>query len=480
MPLWVAPLPPLGLAGLKAAALSRGFACRAIDFSTEFPWQNVGPHGSGRAQKEILAQEAWLQGAVGRILRDRPGLVGFSVFLSNQEVTRAAARLIRSQAPATKIVCGGARFTPQQLSEIQATLEFSDVVVEGEGEETFCELLERVAKGQDLTGIPQLWTRDPEGNPVFSGPRPLPDLDSRPLPDFDDFELGVYEQAGRLPMLFSRGCVSNCTFCSNKWNHRTQRSRRGARVFDELARNVERYGIKGYAFNDDSLISRVTCRELEDFADRAISADLVRPWLIHGSRVDSVITDRFVRKLAKAGMNFIRLGIESFSSRVRRDMRKGCGAEEADRCIRLFAHHGVDVCNWLIYGYPSETEEDFEETLSWLRANGTLLKLLSASAFAPNPPYRAARPGVVTRWGAEHWQWQSSYSSLSTRMKRFVALLDVAADIQARRRDFSFWVQDPMGVGAFTQWDARARELLFRSWEELAFRGGATGGGFRR
>jgi radical SAM superfamily enzyme YgiQ (UPF0313 family) len=470
MPLWAPRMPPLGLAGLKAAALSSGFSCRAIDFSTEFPLRNIGLHRAGRVQGEILKQEAWLQKAVGEILKDKPSLVGFSVLLSNQEVTRAAARLIRKQAPATKIICGGARFISQEALQIRAALEFCDVVVEGEGEETFCELLERVAKGQALAGIPQLWTKDREGGLVFSGPRPLPHLDTRPMPDFDDFELGAYEGGARLPMLFSRGCVANCTFCSGKWNHKTQRTRLGAKVFDELVRNVERYGISSYAFNDDSLISSVTHGELEDFADRTISSGHVLPWLIHGSRADRVITDRFVRKLAKSGLASIRLGIESFSSRVRRDMRKGCGAGEADRCIRLFFGHGVDVCAWLIYGYPSETQEDFEETLSWLRANGSLLKDISVSAFTPNLPYRLARPGVVRNWGTEHWQWQSSHSSLSTRMKRFVALLDVAAEIRARRNDFGFWVQDPVGAVVFTRWDARAREQLFQSWEGLATR----------
>ena len=48
-----------------------------------------------------------------------------------------------------------------------------------------------------------------------------------PFPDFTDFRLADYPFKVRLPPLFSRGCVLNCTFCTNKWNHLNQRTRRG-------------------------------------------------------------------------------------------------------------------------------------------------------------------------------------------------------------------------------------------------------------
>jgi radical SAM superfamily enzyme YgiQ (UPF0313 family) len=269
-------------------------------------------------------------------------------------------------------------------------------------------------------------------------------------------------------MLFSRGCILNCNYCENKWNHLTQRSRTGQNVFEELKYHAKKYNIKEYMFNDDSLISSKTMRQLDEYCDLVIAEGLAMPWSVYGTRVERLITQPFLNKLRRSGMEKVSLGVESFSSRVQKEMGKSSRYDDADKMCRMFASEGVKTESWIIYGYPTESDADFDETLKWFIQNPNVLSHVTANSFGPNAKYQHDRPGVVSYTKNTQWGWVGSESTIEKRKERFLALIEVLETTRrARKGEFTFHFGDPLYVKYFNSWTPKDKEFLLNSWEKL-------------
>ncbi|HLP22405.1 MAG TPA: radical SAM protein, partial [Chitinophagales bacterium] len=340
--------------------------------------------------------------------------------------------------------------------------------IEGEGEVALVEFVKCYESKGDFTKLKQLWMKVGPEELVYTGPAALQNIDTIPYPDFTDFNRKLYPSPHKLPLLFSRGCILNCNYCENKWNHLTQRSRTGRNVFEELKHNVNKYNIKEYMFNDDSLISSKTLRQLDEYCDLVMAEGLVMPWSVYGTRVERLITQPFLHKLRLSGMERVSLGVESFSSRVQKEMGKSSRYDDADKMCRMFANEGIKTESWIIYGYPTETDADFDETLQWFVKNPNVLSHVTANSFGPNAKYLHDRPGIVTTLSPILGHWEGLESTLAKRKERFLALIEVLEAIRvARKGAFSFYFGDPLYVKYFTSWTKKDKQLLLDSWEKI-------------
>src|SRR3989338_2294684 len=134
MPIWGSFTPPLSLGYLKSSLLKNDIECKTIDFSRRA--HQVAPHpgGDSAAEKDILKNQLLLEQWRDEILASDPDFVGFSALSSNMGITKAVAQLIRKEKPSLPIIGGGPIFTPEQKDWIKVALEFSNYVVQGEGE----------------------------------------------------------------------------------------------------------------------------------------------------------------------------------------------------------------------------------------------------------------------------------------------------------------------------------------------------------
>lgn len=467
-PVWDSVTPHLALAFLKASVEKAGHECRCIDFSIQFRPIMVSVLGDVNADKHIRENPKLPRSWAKQICDEKPDIVGFSILGSNISNTALVAQEVRKILPNVMIVSGGPSLTRENKESIITSLQFSDYVIEGEGEIALVDFINCYKQKGDFTKLKQVWMRDPEGGLYYTGHTALQNIDAIPYPDFTDFDRKLYPSPEKLPLLFSRGCILNCNYCENKWNHLTQRSRTGKNVFDELKHHVTKYGIKEYMFNDDSLISSKTLRQMDEYADLVLAEGLVMPWSVYGTRVERLITEEFTNKLRKTGMERLSLGVESFSSRVQKEMGKSSRYDDADRMCKMFANAGIKTESWIIYGYPTETDADFEETLNWFIQNPNVLSHVTANAFGPNAKYMHDRPGVVTNETNTHWGWTGLESTLQKRKKRFLQLIEVLESIRvARKGAFTYYFGDPLYVKYFKSWTLRDKEYLLKNWERL-------------
>ncbi len=467
-PVWESVTPNLALAFLKGSLQQAGYDCRCIDFSVQFRPFMVSALGDQGAEHYIATHPKLYKNWAKQICDENPDVVGFSLLGSNLKNAALVAQEVRKILPGVMIVSGGPSLTRENMGCIQEAFTFSDYVVEGEGESILVEFVKCYENRGDFSKLKQLWIKDELGNLSYTGHTNLQNIDTIPYPDFTDFDRKLYPSPEKLPLLFSRGCILNCNYCENKWNHLTQRSRGGRNVFDELKHHVEKYHIKEYMFNDDSLISSKTMRQLDEYCDLVIAEGLVMPWSVYGTRVERLITQPFLNKLRRSGMERVSLGVESFSSRVQKEMGKSSRYDDADKMCRMFANEGIRTESWIIYGYPTETDADFDETLQWFIKNPNVLSHVTANSFGPNAKYMHDRPGIVTTLSSVVGHWEGLESTLEKRKQRFLALIEVLESIRiARKGDFTFYFGDPLYVKYFSSWTKKDKAQLLDAWERI-------------
>jgi len=468
VPVWESITPPLSLAFLKSSLQQAGYTCKCLDFSIQFRPIMVSALGDQGAEEYIASHPKLYKDWAKQICAEQPDVVGFSILGSNIKNAILVAQEVRKILPGVMIVSGGPSLTRENMGCIQDTFTFSDYVIEGEGEAALVDFVKCFEQGGDFSKLKQLWLKDEQGNLTYTGHAPLQNIDTITFPDFTDYNRSLYPCPKKLPLLFSRGCILNCNYCENKWNHLTQRSRSGRNVFDELKHNVHKYGIKEYMFNDDSLISSKTLRQLDEYCDLVIAEGLVMPWSVYGTRVERLITQPFLNKLRRSGMERVSLGVESFSSRVQKEMGKSSRYDDADKMCRMFANEGIKTESWIIYGYPTETDADFEETLQWFVKNPNILSHVTANSFGPNAKYMHDRPGVVTYRSGILGDWDGLESTLQKRKQRFLALIEVLESIRiARKGEFTYYFGDPLYVKYFKSWTIADKSYLLKEWERI-------------
>lgn len=100
----------------------------------------------------------------------KPSIYGISVTSKTLRLAAATIAAVREQFPDTVVVCGGPHPTalPQQTLQITN----ADIVVKGEGEETFVEIVKALENRTDLADVPGITFKAKER--IFDNPnRPL-------------------------------------------------------------------------------------------------------------------------------------------------------------------------------------------------------------------------------------------------------------------------------------------------------------------
>ncbi len=468
VPVWESVTPNLALAFLKSSVQNAGYECKCIDFSAKFRPFMVSALGDRGAEGYIAAHPELYKGWARQIAKENADIVGFTMLGSNIRNTALVANEVRKLMPGVTLIAGGPSLTRENFGCIEDAFTFADYVIEGEGEAILPRFISCVEQRGDFTKLPQLWLKDKDGNLTYTGHAPLQNIDTIAYPDFTDFNRKDYPCPDKLPLLFSRGCILNCNYCENKWNHLTQRSRTGRNVFEELKHDVKKYGIKEYMFNDDSLISSKTLRQMDEYCDLVLAEGLVMPWSVYGTRVERLITQPFLNKLRRTGMERVSLGVESFSSRVQKEMGKSSRYDDADKMCRMFANEGIKTESWIIYGYPTESDADFDETLNWFVKNPNVLSHVTANSFGPNAKYLHDRPGIIRNLSSVPGHWEGLESTLEKRKERFLRLIEVLETTrQARKGNFTFYMGDPLYVKYFNSWTKKDKDYLMDAWERL-------------
>ncbi len=308
--------------------------------------------------------------------------------VSAGEAMRAAG-LVRDLHPECLVVAGGTYFA----YTIEQTLRDGrvDVIVRGEGELSFVELLRSAGDRSAWPVIKGIAFCDSDGRVVRTPPRELiADIDSLPFPAYDLIDMSCYGRGSRNhPDLVSiehgRGCIDNCAFCI-LWKHMGRRvagngqvlpcyrTQSAARSFETVMRLYRRFGRRTFGWVDPTF--NASEKWSDAWAELMLRSPLVGPrgrartlhtaWL----RADCVVRDEklgILEKLVRAGLHQVMIGVERDDTAGLAELSKHNNA--ADICREAFAifrkkYPQVYTIGTMIFGLPSDTIDDLKRLAS--------------------------------------------------------------------------------------------------------------------
>ncbi len=244
------------------------------------------------------------------------------------------------------------------LGELEA-----DVVVVGEGEEVVAELVERGP--ENLPGV--AYRRD--GQIMKSPPRPVTCL-NHPMPLIPEDLKEQNVRGANVYIETHRGCLGGCTFCQvpRLFGH-TIRSRSIENVMEEV-KEMKRHGVQrvsvsggtGSLFGYRSHLNKDAFIELLSSLSEILGKkNLSMPDM----RVD-IVDEEVLEAIRDYTIGWVFFGLETGSERILKSMKKGVTVKDGRRAVELARSIGVKVGGSFIVGYPTETREDFEETLNFM------------------------------------------------------------------------------------------------------------------
>jgi anaerobic magnesium-protoporphyrin IX monomethyl ester cyclase len=301
------------------------------------------------------------------IAKLQPDIVGITACTCTFPSVLQSASASKEAYPEAFTVLGGPHATvldEQTLSEQKDV----DCIVRHEGELTILELAEHISGNlpknlEEIDGI----TFRKNGKIVRTPDREfIQDLDSLPWPAYKFFDVEKYRYLGKLifPIMASRGCTGNCTFCpGDDLLGRLVRKRSPKDVVDEIEWLQNELKADAFSFYDPTFT--YDKKWVSEICDEMIKRKINLPWDCF-TRVDCVSKPLFA-KMKQANCQIVGLGVESNSQKILNAMRKGTTTKQNEQAAKDAKEVGLAFVIFLLIGYPGETVETFKETLAFVR-----------------------------------------------------------------------------------------------------------------
>ena len=297
----------------------------------------------------------------------KPEVVGMACFTFTLIDTLAMAKVIKNIDPNIKIVFGGPHATLFPYETV--TKEGVDIVVTGEGERTFPELIENISNFEKLKKVNGLMFKDKYGKVVVTPPRDLiKDLDDIPIPDrtltpYHRYSSVLAKANPLTTMMTSRGCPFRCTFCDRpQAGGKSWRSNSIKRVVDEM-QEIQELGIKEILFYDDTWT--MDMQRAEKICREILARGLDIGWDVR-TRVDRV-SPELMRLMKKAGCLRLNFGVESGTQRGLDLIKKDANLEKVKEAFKVCKEENIDTLAYFMIGIPGETKEEMLQTLDFAK-----------------------------------------------------------------------------------------------------------------
>ncbi|HDI07809.1 MAG TPA: radical SAM protein [Candidatus Bathyarchaeota archaeon] len=318
---------------------------------------------------DCQAERVDWQGLEKRIAELEPDVVASSGF-----ATCNAYTAVRTLETAKKVnpniltVTGGQHFTALAEESLREYPEI-DVIVRGEGEVTFAELVKAFRNRKPFSEVAGISFRH-KGKIYRNDDRAfIKDLDSLPFPAYHlvehlarRYHFRMMAGSKRYAIIEgSRGCPHRCVFCS-QWIHWRGEWRRktAKRIADEIEFLFNEYGMEFFWLTDDNFgLGKLA----EELCDEIIRRDLGERimWFMQARCDDVAKNSKLLPKLRKAGNYWILLGVESPNKRALEAFKKGITPEDARKAVKLLKQNDIFAQTTLIIGERSDSHKSISQ-----------------------------------------------------------------------------------------------------------------------
>ncbi len=202
----------------------------------------------------------------------------------------------------------------------------------------------------------------------------------------------VREDSEKLIVPISQGCLGSCSFCGTRFARGKLQSYHIKDIIAEINKyNFERLDLTSqdngcYGFDIGTNLVELLKKVLKVDKDFIVRVGMMNPQ--HALKLADGLIELYNDKRV---LKFINIPLQSGSDKVLKEMNRQYTVAQFKEIVTKFreAFPGISVCTDIIVGYPTETEEDFKETLKvleWLKP-----EVWNLSMFGSRPGTPAAK-----------------------------------------------------------------------------------------
>jgi len=327
----------------------------------------------------------WVE-VVNKINDFKPEWVGYTSYTANLSAIDIISKKLKSIRPKAKQVIGGVHATLDH--NVLDHLPAIDYSVQREGEEAMLSLL----NGNDPKSISGVASRSSIGI-LNNGDADAIDLiDDLPFPEREKL-YGLNEQEKQMVdvsyICSIRGCPYRCNYCASPfhWKRDKTRYRSPESVIDEmrLLKNSYWDRYKEFDYSASANISDKSSLKIRDntlvyFVDDVFTVKKERVKRILQLIIDQELSmnwkceartdhldEEICELMAQAGCVRVKLGFESGSDRILKQIQKDENKEDMRRGSKMLKDAGVPFTAYFMAGFPGETDDDLIETIKFAK-----------------------------------------------------------------------------------------------------------------
>lgn len=310
-----------------------------------------------------------------------PDLVCFSIpFPGNLFAALRSSQFIKQFFPKIKIAFGGGYCNTELRSlEDPRIFEFIDFITLDDGEGPLLKLVNYLSKELEINQLERTFVLE-KGKVVYKNKipntiyhhrdLPAPNYTGLPFEKYLSF-LDIINPMHRMwtdekwnKLTISHGCYwKQCTFCDVNLDYiGNYQNTTAVDLVNKIEKIRAQTGIEGFHFVDEAAPPKML---------RALSLELIKRgikmrWWTN-IRFEKTFDDELCELMSRAGCIAITGGLEVASDRLLEKMKKGVDIGQVARVTNSFSKHNIMTHAYLMFGFPTQTEQETIDSLEVVR-----------------------------------------------------------------------------------------------------------------
>ncbi len=368
-------------------------------------------------------------------MEKKPDIVGFSCCEWNITNILKVAKAIKHAKNAPILILGGPEVSPRS-EEILRKEKYIDIIVRGEGEESFKELTESLVYGKiGMVQIRGISYRIKEK--VFRAQdRPaISNLDSISSPYLEGLiDLKMYpNNLHDVPTETMRGCIYRCHYCYYHKDFKGLRYFSLRRIEMELRYILAKGPLRIYfmdpTFDADPKRAKKILRLFVKYNKKS---------KLHLELKAELLDEEMIMLLHRANADYIEIGVQSTNQKSLKLINRTLNRRVFKRNISLLNKYGINYQLHLIDSLPGDTYNDLKRSLDWiLSLHPPLIKIMKLRVLPGTYLARhAKRFGIICDSTPPYFSHKSNTMSMADleRVEQLrIAIVDLISEAWVRR-----------------------------------------------
>lgn len=328
-----------------------------------------------------LIEEEMLDILVAQVEEHKPNLVCFTIpFPGNLFAALRCSQFIKQLFPDIHVAFGGG-YCNTELRSLRdpRIFEFVDFISLDDGEGPLLKIVHYLDGKLDINELERTFVLENDQvvyknkipNTIFHHRNlPAPDYSGLPFHKYVSF-LDVVNPMHRMwtdarwnKLTISHGCYwKQCSFCDVSLDYIGNYQNTTANdLVSKIEKIIKDTGITGFHFVDEAAPPKM----LRALSEALIERNLAITWWTN-IRFEKTFDFELCQLMAKSGCIAVTGGLEVASDRLLAKMKKGVDIAQVTRVTHNFSQNNIMVHAYLMYGFPTETEQETLDSLEVVR-----------------------------------------------------------------------------------------------------------------